>query len=114
MNGILCNLDDRSPRAEHWQFVFNRLIDIPLVSFFPVRITIPEIGERYAYFLDLNRLTPDEYNRLVLNISKRFNSQVEEVRTELAVMGCPIPVEEVTVTIPQCTYTERSAPGRLL
>ena len=100
MNGTTATISEKSPRAERWQRVFQRLTDIPLLSPLSIRVSVPEKGTTDAYLLDLDMLKPDERERLIQDIASRFDIPLEEVRRDI-VRGVPILAEDLIVSIPQ-------------
>lgn len=85
-----------SPRAGDWLRVFGRLDHIPLQHVAPQLATLPGFAAAvYIYLLDLARLTPEQYERLVEFISSRFQAPLEEVRAGLAEQGLPLLADDV-------------------
>lgn len=56
-------------------------------------------GRDTVYMVDMARLTPAEFERLVQEVAASFNSGVEDVRQQCRHDGLPMPVSEVLVTV---------------
>lgn len=96
---ITATLSETSPRAEAWRAIYGRLDGIPLQSVVPIAVHVPVKGDTLAYLLDLERITPDERQRLIAHLAASFNYSRETVEQNLDQMGVPILVEDVIVTL---------------
>lgn len=65
----------------------------------PQRIIRPDETEGLAYFLDLDLITKEEREKLIKNISERFNQSIDFVRENLDKMGVPILKENCSLII---------------
>lgn len=94
-----CSIRDDSPRAADWQKVFGRTTQIPITSWLPTHANLPVGRGVEVYMLDLDRITPDERQRLIEHLAGRFDiprTQIEEVLDQ----GCPLLADDVIVAIP--------------
>lgn len=93
-------ISDHDPqRAATWRMVFQS-DEVALRSPFPAFAMLPEgRGKTLIYDLDIEALTAEQRERLVLHISGRFNVSAEQVEAQLSVVGCPILAEDVTVVV---------------
>lgn len=65
----------------------------------PEMATLPGLGERKVFKLDLDMYTQEEKDKLAAHISEKFNIDIEFVKTNLASAGVPILAEDCTVII---------------
>ena len=72
---------------------------IKVKSPIPIRIIRPNGEETLAYFLDLDLITKEEREKLIENISERFNQSIDFVRENLDKMGLPILEESCSLII---------------
>lgn len=72
---------------------------IKVKSPIPTTIIIPNGEETLAYFLDLDLITKEEREKLIENISERFNQSIDFVRENLDKMGVPILKESCSLII---------------
>ncbi len=91
-------INPESERAQAWLKVFGSH-EIALCSPIPQWASAPGVPKGLFYFLDLNELTPEQRERLIVYISHRFQVDEQEVRETLDAIGCPILDEDVTVTV---------------
>ena len=85
-------------RKENFIEVFGTNI-VKVKSPIPKWIIRPNGEEAEAYFLDLDLITEKERERLIRNISKRFNQTIEFVRKNLETMGVPILAKHCSLII---------------
>jgi len=91
-------LSQSSSRVDDWLKVFGTTI-IPLRSPLPTIAILPGLGERVIYQIDISALSPEQRQRMIQHISRRFRIAPEEVDAALDEQGCPIRAEDVTVSI---------------
>lgn len=72
---------------------------IKIRSPIPERIIKPDGTIALAYFLDLELITEEQREKLILNLSKRFNEPLDFVRTNLDAIGVPILKEHCSLWI---------------
>lgn len=84
-------------RAAEWQEVFGNNV-VPVLSFIPSLGTFPGVGEAYYYPLDLRAITPEQKERLIASIARRFGLAPKLVRAEIDRVGVPILADDVTVS----------------
>lgn len=72
---------------------------VPIKSPNPQKANLPGIPGTLVYMADLTVLTPDQRQRLVTHIAKRFDLDPTEVEAKLDEEGVPILADDVTVTI---------------
>jgi len=72
---------------------------ISIKSPIPIRIKIPSGEEKLAYFLDLDSITNEQRERLIQQISERFNQPIESVKENLDSIGVPILKEQCGLII---------------
>ena len=65
----------------------------------PTRIKIPSGETKLAYFLDLNSITPEQREKLIVNICEKFDQSRKFVEENLEQMGVPILKERCGLTI---------------
>ena len=85
-------------RAAEWQEILG-------TTTVCVRSPIPTLGElpghpkALIYELDLNMLTPEQFENIVVFISKKFNEPVEAVRAGILILGMPILADDCMVIV---------------
>ena len=65
----------------------------------PVVANLPGKGEVPVYLLDLDSLTPDQFNALVAHLAGKFHLDPEEVRRDIHRDGVPILYEDCSVMV---------------
>ena len=65
----------------------------------PTWILKPNSEKASVYFLDLDLITKEEREKLIKNISERFNQSIDFVRENLDKMGVPILKESCSLII---------------
>jgi hypothetical protein len=76
-------------RAKFFEEVFGRTT-VNVKSPIPELAALPGHPRARVFKLDLDLITPEERERLILHLAGRFNVPVEEVRTDLDQEGVPI------------------------
>jgi hypothetical protein len=88
----------RSPRYEQWRRILGS-DDIPLAG---LRSHFANLGDETGvefYPLDVNRLTPEQRERLVRFLSARHNAPRRSVEEQLDTVGFPVRSADVVVAI---------------
>jgi len=74
---------------------------LPIKHYLPMTITVRETKEeRDAYFLDLEKITKEQRDKLENYLSNKSGMNKEEVKNELDSIGFPILAEGTVVGIP--------------
>ena len=73
---------------------------VPVTSYLPTTVNVPEKGVSKAYKLDLKRVTPMQRQAIIDHITKRFKLDAKLVTEDLEKMGVPILADQCTVAIP--------------
>lgn len=104
-----------SPRAQNFLNIFERLDNIPIKSWTPLKAELSAISQSalralpqsaLVYELDLERITPDEHRRLTQFVAVRFNETAHEVAKVIATNGFPIiNGPDLIVAIPMRLFT---------
>jgi hypothetical protein len=84
------------PRRSLWSVVFPDA-RVPIQSISTRKVNVPGHQNADAYMLDLDALTNEQREGIILVISTRFQTPIEEVRAEIGA-GVPILAEGVTVS----------------
>lgn len=87
-----------SARARAWRDVFRDEV-VYLQSPAPQEIVLPEIGQAFAYMLDVDLLTDEQRARLVQHLARKFRLDEGFVDEQIDAVGVPILARDVTVTI---------------
>jgi len=74
--------------------------EVPVTSYMPTTVKVPEKGVTEAYKLDLKRVTPAQREAIIAHIAGRFKLDPESVAKDLEKMGVPILADQCTVAIP--------------
>lgn len=99
------SLDPASPSAQWW-FTIVGTFDVPLKS--PVAELVspelddaPDDGEpQRCYFIDLDRLTPQQIDNICVVMAVKFNVPVDEVRAGIrAEHGLPVMADHISNVI---------------
>lgn len=93
--GPVVSLRPESPRAKDWVYVFGRLENVPVMTYYTTLANLPDRPNSAVYQLDLARLTFAERARLVEHIAERFDLPADEVDRDLDREGCPILATDV-------------------
>lgn len=94
----LGHLSESSPRAATWQRIFGATT-IPLRSPVTSKVEIRGVGKKDVYMLDLARLKPEQFDRLVLHLAETNSMPPEDVRGELTNDGIlPILADDVGIS----------------
>ena len=91
-------INENSPRAADWAIVFGGR-GIAIVSPYPEWRSLPGVGMALVVMMDMSRIGPEQYKRLVKHISTRFELPEGDVERDLYWRGCPILFKDVTVVI---------------
>jgi hypothetical protein len=89
------HLVSTSPRYSKWQYILGSN-EVPLKAPGSFQAALNGIPTE-CYALDLEKLSPEQHNRLIEWISKQFSVPVEEVKRDLPTEGFPIRAEDVSV-----------------
>ena len=89
-------LSQVSPRYSKWRHILGN-DDVPLKGPFS-GVALLNGNRTEVYQLDLDRLLPEQHERLLNWISSQFSVSVDEVRRDLPNEGFPIRAEDVLVT----------------
>lgn len=89
-------LSTRSPRYAEWRAVLDT-DEVPLVGPNAISATLEGIGKHQVYLLDLNKLSSEQRDRLVLHVAKKFRVDPEQVAISMRCEGFPIREEDVIV-----------------
>jgi hypothetical protein len=101
--GILRRCDDW-PEYDDYVRILGGAV-VPVVSY-GWMLAQCDRGEREFYLIDLDRLTPDQRDRLIAHLSMRFETSEQEVQSELAKYGgVPILSTHISVAIPMRYFT---------
>ena len=93
---ITAIINEKSPRAAEWQKVFGTN-EVAIHGWLPTNANV--LGEiREVYLLNLKSLTKEQFERLILHISEKFNESVEFIKHELPKVGVPILAEDLIIT----------------
>jgi len=66
----------------------------------PLLMTLPEVGEKRAYLLDLDTLTPEQRDKLIFYLMRKFAPLLEdEAKEGLQEHGLPILTEDCVLTV---------------
>jgi hypothetical protein len=88
-------------RLKFWQDVLDG-DRAPIKSIFTISVHVPDgnggTHQTDAYFLDLNAITPEQREKLIRAIAKRFVIPVDEVERAIDDQGVPILAEDVSVS----------------
>lgn len=84
-------------RAEWWQEVFDG-DTCPVTSIIPRWGDFPGIGTAQFYSLDIRAISAEQKRKLILSIADKFKLTVEEVTTDIEMVGVPILAADVVVS----------------
>lgn len=85
-------------RAAMWKRIRPPDGHIPIQGPMAYSAILPH-GRSPVYMVDMARLTPAEFERLVQEVAACFNSAAAEVRQQCRQAGMPMPAQEVLVTV---------------
>lgn len=78
---------------------------LPILNPLPTKITLENGQKEEAYLLDLKRITPEELEKLIIQIAKMRGHPEAIVRIQIAKQGFPILARNCTVAIPLRYFT---------
>jgi len=93
---ITAIINSQSPRAAEWEKVFQTR-KVQVKGLLPTTAIVLDENKE-VYFLDLDALTDDQYERLIFHISEKFNVPVEEVARTLPQIGVPVLYEDLLIS----------------
>lgn len=97
MPKIECTIYNKE-RKEEFLKVFGT-DTIMVKSMIPEYIITPNQEKQLAYFLDLDSLTLEQRENLILHLSEKFNQPIEFVRKDLDNIGVPILTKDCILAI---------------
>lgn len=98
MKDFTAKISEDSERAKTWQEVMGT-DKVYLKSPLPALASLPGTSKRLIYELDLIMLNDTQRKNLIRYISKKFNIPTADVARDLDILGCPVLVEDVTVSV---------------
>lgn len=91
------SINPSSPRHYVWVRVFGSGT-IPIKSAYPAPCRFPDLGIVNVYWLDIDRLSPNEISQLCEHLAERFpRVATGDVEAKLRRDGCPILADDVSV-----------------
>lgn len=87
-----------SERSIMWQEVMGGNV-VVLKSPFASEALIPGHGVTRVYEMDIDALQPEQRERLITALARKFGLPEEEVSRDLDDVGCPVLADEIVVTI---------------
>lgn len=84
-------------RVALWKWIMGTRC-VPLVSPAMEQVVLEGYGEARVYLLDLECLSPEQWERLVAYLATRFERTVDEVVETLRRDGCPVLADDVIVS----------------
>ncbi len=76
-------------RATEWREVMGSH-ELPIVSPFPRRVNLPGHDAALVYMLNLQQITPEQREKLVAHLARKFWLPEQEVREQIERVGVPI------------------------
>lgn len=95
---FIAKVSEQSTRYQEWLEVMG-INEIPLESTFPVLGSAPGVKAGLFYQVDLSAITPEQRERMIKHIARKFGVDEQEVSSTLDAVGCPILAEDVTVIV---------------
>jgi hypothetical protein len=90
-------INPSSARHYDWVRVFGSGT-VPIKSAYPQPCRFPDLGIVMVYWLDIDRLSPNEIAQLCEHLVERFPTAARgDVEAKLRSEGCPILADDVTV-----------------
>jgi len=89
-------LNQASPRYLDWRVILDG-DDVPLKSPIPRQAQLEGDGNDEVYILDLDRLTGEQFERLVFLVARKFNAPHAQVWQAIKAEGFPIRSSDVIV-----------------
>jgi hypothetical protein len=86
-----------SERSGAWARLFGGQT-VAIKSPIPQHAELPGLGVREIYFVDLEKLSPVQLDRIAQEMSVRFDVPLQEVVEGLRTQGLPILAEDVSVS----------------
>lgn len=87
-----------SERSIMWQEVMGSN-EVVLKSPFAFKASIPGYGVTRVYEMDIDALQPEQLERLIVALARKFGVPEQEVRHDLDGIGCPVLADDIIVTI---------------
>lgn len=85
-------------RAEEFREIFGTTT-VPVVSPFSEIAELGDTGEHECFMLDLERISHEQYDRLVAHIARKFGTDEAAVAASLRERGLPIKAEDCLMSI---------------
>lgn len=95
---FIAKISEESTRHREWIEVMG-VDEIPLKSPFPEWASAPGVEAGLFYQIDLSAITPEQRERMIKHIARKFEVDEHEVSSTLDTIGCPILAEDVTVVV---------------
>ena len=85
------------PRGEEWERICGRRTFPVILP--AIMASLPGVGPKCVYLLDLKALPPDDLNKIVEHLAAKFSLKPEEAADEIEKAGIPILDEDVSLMI---------------
>ena len=93
----ICTVTVYDPeRKKEWEAILGTNT-VPAKSIIPSWGNFPIVGRQEYYECDLDRLTPEQKDKLIKHISNKFNLQEDAVKRDIDKMGVPILTKDCVV-----------------
>ncbi len=93
----IATLNQCSERSGAWVRLFGST-SVVIKSPVPLRADLPGLGVREVYFVDLEKLSDEQLDRIAREMSLRFSLPLPEVTADLRSLGLPILAEDISVS----------------
>lgn len=95
---FIAKISEQSARYQEWCEVMGSN-EIPLKSPFPIAASAPGVKAALFYQIDLTQITPEQRERMIKHIARKFDVDIEEVSSTLDTVGCPVLADDVIVVV---------------
>src|SRR4030042_306276 len=96
-------------RRKYFEAIFGSNA-VPVTTYLPVTVKVPEKGITEAYTLDFKRVTPTQRQAIIAHIAQRLKLDPTSVAKDLEKMGVPILADQCPVAIPASLVTPDDSP----
>jgi hypothetical protein len=98
--GPVASINPHSKRAALWFDLFNRLDNIPVTTFTPATVDLPNLPGAQVFVLHMTRVSPKERDHLISHLRERYGMNRSEAELYLDNPGIIIYADDVSVTAP--------------
>ena len=91
------------PRGDEWEAICGTR-RFPVVGFLPRPATLPGKPNAQVFMLDLTKIEPYIFEKIVAHLCAKFGLSAEEAKREIEAAGIPIDADSCTVSTNQMFF----------